>query len=93
MPVNLKTGDFLEDASNATVIDVRSEAEYEHAHIPGAVNIPLLNNENRKIIGTIYKEQGRESAISKGFELVGPLFGEFYEKMTLACNGSPAMFY
>jgi tRNA 2-selenouridine synthase len=60
--------------SGAVILDVRSESEYQKAHIPGAINIPLLNNEHRKSIGTIYKQKGREAAVLKGFELVGPKF-------------------
>lgn len=69
---------FLEQRSmrNAVLFDTRSEKEFEKACIPGAVSLPLLNNEHRHIIGTIYKEKGREAAVLKGFELVGPLFHE-----------------
>lgn len=70
--------EFLEQrrARNAVLFDTRSEKEFEKACIPGAISLPLLNNEHRHIIGTIYKEQGREAAVLKGFELVGPLFHE-----------------
>jgi tRNA 2-selenouridine synthase len=57
-----------------TLIDARSESEYMHGHIPGALNIPLLKDDQRKIVGTIYKNHGHESAVLKGFELVGPYF-------------------
>lgn len=56
------------------VIDARSESEFFHASVPGAVNIPLLNDENRKIVGTLYKQKGREAAILKGFEVAGSRF-------------------
>jgi tRNA 2-selenouridine synthase len=59
------------------LIDARSESEFEKAHIPGAINIPLLNNEQRKLIGTCYKQKGKQQAILLGFKLVGP---EFYLK-------------
>ncbi|MFN5374847.1 MAG: tRNA 2-selenouridine(34) synthase MnmH [Chitinophagaceae bacterium] len=54
------------------VFDVRSEAEFSHAHIPGAQNLPLFNNEERAVVGTIYKQQSRELAIKKGLEYFGP---------------------
>ncbi len=38
------------------VIDARSEAEFEEDHFPGAVNWPTLNNEERRDIGTLYKQ-------------------------------------
>ncbi len=53
-------------------IDARTKAEYEEATIPGAVNIELLNHEERKIIGTIYKQQSPKKAKLKGVELVSP---------------------
>lgn len=59
--------------------DTRSEDEYAHAHIPGAVNLPLLRNEERKTVGTLYKNKGREAAILKGFELVSPRAEEMVE--------------
>lgn len=56
---------------SSIIIDVRSPAEYEHAHIPGALNLPLFDNEQRAMIGTTYKKQSREAAIKAGL----PLFG------------------
>ncbi len=69
---------FLKKSREGTpIIDVRSPAEYEHAHIPNATNIPLFDNEQRAIVGTIYKRQGRTLAIQKGLEFVGPQLREF----------------
>jgi tRNA 2-selenouridine synthase len=56
------------------IIDARSEGEFELGHLPNAQNLPILNNEERIIVGTIYKEKGPEKATLKGFELVGPRF-------------------
>ena len=56
---------------SSIIIDVRSPAEFEHAHIPHALNIPLFDNEQRALIGTTYKKQSREAAIKAGL----PLFG------------------
>lgn len=39
------------------IIDVRSSAEFAEDHIPGAVNLPVLSNEERAEVGTIYKQQ------------------------------------
>ena len=39
-----------------TVIDARTPAEFELDHIPGAVNCPVLSNEERVIVGTLYKQ-------------------------------------
>ena len=49
-------------------IDVRSPKEYEHAHIPNAMSLPIFSDEERHIIGTLYKQESREKAISKGLD-------------------------
>jgi tRNA 2-selenouridine synthase len=54
------------------VVDVRSEGEFQVGHIAGAVNIPILNNQERVHVGTDYKEKGQLEAIKTGFRLVGP---------------------
>lgn len=54
------------------IADVRTPAEFAQGHIPGAVNLPLFSNEERILVGTTYKQQGREAAILLGFELTGP---------------------
>lgn len=51
--------------------DVRSPAEYAHGHIPSAVNIPLFANDERAEIGTIYKKQGKETAVERGLSFAG----------------------
>jgi tRNA 2-selenouridine synthase len=57
--------------SRTLVIDVRSPAEYIQAHIPGAVSIPIFDNDERKHIGTTYKQQSRELAIKIGLDYFG----------------------
>lgn len=75
------------------LIDTRSPKEYLHGHIPGAVNIPLLNDEHRRIVGITYKEQGREAAVLKGFELVGPYFGDFIKQVSALSPGKSVLLY
>jgi tRNA 2-selenouridine synthase len=54
------------------VVDVRSEGEFQSGHIAGAVNVPILNNQERVEVGTDYKKKGQLEAIKTGFRLVGP---------------------
>ncbi len=68
---------FLQQAEHIPVIDVRSPAEYAHAHFPNAQNLPLLNNEERAIVGTTYKHEGNQTAVLKGYELVGHKFADY----------------
>ncbi len=49
-------------------MDVRSPSEFSHAHIPGAYPLPLFNDEERKIVGTTYKQKSREHAIKTGLD-------------------------
>lgn len=64
--------EFLELRKQLPVVDVRSEGEYEAGHIPGANNLPILNNAERVAVGTDYKQKGQLEAIKTGFRLVGP---------------------
>jgi tRNA 2-selenouridine synthase len=62
---------FLELAKKHPVIDVRSPGEYNHAHIPGAYSLPLFTDEERKVVGTTYKQKSREQAIKIGLDFFG----------------------
>ena len=73
----LPVEDFLQQAEQLPIIDVRSPGEYDHAHIPGAVNIPLFDNEERARVGTTYKQVGKDAAVLLGLELVGPKLADF----------------
>ena len=66
----LNIDQFLELAKDHPVIDVRSPGEFLHAHIPGAVNLPLFNDEERKVVGTLYKQKSREEAIKAGLDFL-----------------------
>ncbi|MEO1974959.1 MAG: tRNA 2-selenouridine(34) synthase MnmH [Paracoccaceae bacterium] len=53
-----------------TVIDVRSPAEFAEDHVPGAISLPVLDNEERARVGTIYKQQSPFLARKLGAALV-----------------------
>ena len=76
MALSLSIIEFIKFSEGVPLIDVRTTSEYEQGHIPGALNISLFTNEERKIIGTLYKQQGRQPAILKGLEFVGPRLKE-----------------
>ncbi len=50
------------------LIDVRSPSEYYKGHLPNSINIPIFDNDERSIIGTIYKKEGREKAVIEGLK-------------------------
>jgi tRNA 2-selenouridine synthase len=72
MVQQLTIQEYLRAAADYTVIDVRSQKEYSVGHIHGAVNIPMLEDDERKIVGTTFKQNGRQAAVYKGLELTGP---------------------
>jgi tRNA 2-selenouridine synthase len=69
--------EYLKDYKSLPIIDVRSNGEFEQGHIPNAINFPLLNNEERSIVGLCYKQNGHKEAVIKGFELVGSKFANY----------------
>jgi tRNA 2-selenouridine synthase len=71
---------FLETVEDTPIIDVRSPVEFEKGHIPSAVSIPLFNNKERALVGTLYKEQGQKLAIKKGLSIVGNKMVDFIEQ-------------
>lgn len=69
MPVQkLNIEEFLLKSKGYPVLDVRSPKEYQQAHIPGAFSLPLFDDEQRAVIGTLYKQQGREEAVRAGLD-------------------------
>ena len=48
------------------VIDARSEGEFDEDHVPGALNWPTLNNDERIEIGTVYKQVNAFEAKKRG---------------------------
>lgn len=64
--------EFLATGRSLPIIDVRTPAEYARGHIPGAHNLPLFSNEERAVVGTIYKQKGPDEALLQGLDYVGP---------------------
>lgn len=59
------------------IIDVRSPGEFNHGHIPEAINIPLFSNDERAHVGTVYKQNSKEAAIEIGYTYVKPKLKSF----------------
>lgn len=88
----LKIDDFLSQSANHLLIDVRSPGEYGHAHIPGAYNLPLFSDDERKVVGTTYKQNSREAAIKIGLDYFGPKMRTMVEQVEqLAGNNKQVM--
>jgi tRNA 2-selenouridine synthase len=73
--------------AGSSVVDVRSPSEFAKGHIPGAFNISLFSDEERAIVGTLYTRQGKEDALTKGLEIIGPKLKDFARQgLSLAKN-------
>jgi tRNA 2-selenouridine synthase len=74
----LNPNEFL--AQSTPIIDVRSPGEYAHGHIPRARSLPLFSNEERAVVGTLYKQAGRDAAVLEGLRIVGPKLATIVEE-------------
>lgn len=83
--------EFINLSCDKVIIDVRSPSEYLKAHIPGAINLPLFTDEERAVVGTLYKQQSREEAIKAGLDYFGPRMRTMVEEAERIanCAGSP----
>ncbi|MDP1737555.1 MAG: tRNA 2-selenouridine(34) synthase MnmH [Caulobacter sp.] len=60
--LTLQTADAASLARYETIIDVRSPGEFAKDHLPGAINLPVLTDEERAEVGTIYVQESRLKA-------------------------------
>lgn len=98
MPVQtLDIESFLQKSRGHLLIDVRSPSEYRHAHIPHARSLPLFNDDERAVIGTAYKRQGREKAVKAGLEFFSSRMHSIQPQLIRlhkdATDESPPTFY
>ena len=70
--LDIKT--FLEYAAqhHIPVLDVRAPKEFTAGHVPGALSLPLFTDEERKQVGTTYKQVSKDQAVLLGLDLFGP---------------------
>jgi tRNA 2-selenouridine synthase len=83
-PSLVSGAELLSDlAAYDSIIDVRSEAEFALDHIPGAINCPVLNNDERIQVGTLYKQTSAFDAKKIGAVLVAKNIAEHLQKTFL----------
>ena len=78
---------------HAVFVDLRSPKEFNEDHLPNAVNIPLLNDEERHLVGTVYKKDGSTVAKEIGLELVAPKLPLIVKKIKQLDNQNPVVIY
>lgn len=67
----------LQNKGKCALVDVRSPKEFKEATIPGAINIPIFNDEERAEVGTLYKQESPEAAKQRGLEIFSDKLPEF----------------
>jgi tRNA 2-selenouridine synthase len=84
---------FLEKREKYFVVDVRSPSEFHEASMPGAVNIPLFDDEERAIVGTVYHREGTDRAKRVGLSLVAPKLTYIMEAILDGAAGREIVLY
>ncbi len=79
--VNIISVNCALQQQNTIFLDTRSPLEFEEDHIPGAINVPILSNEERAVVGTIYKKISQEQALQVGKELFEEKIPQFLQGM------------
>jgi tRNA 2-selenouridine synthase len=75
------------------VVDVRTPLEFAEDHLPGAINVPILNNEERVEVGTIHKQVGPQQARQRGLELACGRFGAMVAEIAAQAGDRPVLVY
>jgi len=89
-----QTTPFIETLIDShLLVDVRTPLEYAEDHIPGAINVPLLSNEERVEIGILHKEVGPHAARRRGLQLTAHRFPEMVASIAAAASGRPIVVY
>ena len=81
---------FLELANSNPIFDVRSPKEYAYAHIPGALSLPIFDDNQRAEIGTTYKQISRQDAIKIGLKYFGPQLNDYIKTVEAALKKYPS---
>jgi tRNA 2-selenouridine synthase len=89
----LSVDDYLLERDRYCLVDVRSPGEYGDAHIPGGVNIPLFNDEERALVGTTYWKEGTDRAKLVGLSLVAPRLPQMLEQILAIAAGREILLY
>jgi len=84
---------LLQNRDAYCVVDVRSPEEFFEARIPGAVNLPLFEDEERVKLGAAYWQEGAEQAKMLGLSLAAPRLPQLVEKILSCAAGREIVLY
>jgi tRNA 2-selenouridine synthase len=86
----LSIEEFISLSESIPVFDVRSPGEFSHAHFPKAISLPLFTDEERKEVGTAYKQKGKQEAIKIGLDYFGPKMNPIISTVAQEHRNAPA---
>ena len=81
--------EFVSMMEQYPILDVRSPLEYAHAHMKNAYSLPLFTDEERKVVGTAYKQQGKQPAIKLGLNYFGVKMAAMVSEVEALLAASP----
>lgn len=73
-------------SSEGVILDVRSPIEFAHAHVPSALSFPLFSDDERREVGTLYKNVGKEAAFDRGLFFVHQKIPDFVLRARELCK-------
>jgi tRNA 2-selenouridine synthase len=85
--------EFLDKSQNELVVDVRAPIEFQKGHIANAINVPLFEDSERAEIGTLYKHQGKDTAVERGLEIVSPKMLNFVNQVKALAKDKKVFVY
>lgn len=78
----INTIDYDKLEGDYILVDLRSPEEYEEFTIPGAVSLPIFDNDERKLIGTVYTKESIEKAKKLGIEFASRRLPVLYAELS-----------
>ena len=87
----MKEIEYIDDwrkIKNVEIIDVRSPSEFNNDHIPGSINIPILNDQQRHDVGKTYKEVNPFKAKIMGASIISKNISKFLDNEFFSRKGS-----
>lgn len=68
---------------NTLIIDVRSPGEYEDGSVYEAINMPILGDDERALVGTVYRQECKDKAIKMGIEYASKKLSDIYDLLKI----------
>ncbi|MEF9933198.1 MAG: tRNA 2-selenouridine(34) synthase MnmH [Cetobacterium sp.] len=91
--MNLINFERLLKEKNYTLIDVRTPKEFAEESIPGAINVPLLLDDERVDVGTAYKQISPEKAKELGIRAIAKRLPDMFKEIQALSSNGRLVFY